>query len=81
MRPMYGNDTNCQETQGVQIGPKKPISHMWSVTNSSIPAGKQFNHKKCNPEDKNCQSTTCFKKKFPVRPVSDDKNCQSANLM
>ena len=33
--------------------------------------------------DKNCQSTRCFsfKKKCPVRPVCDDNNCQSANLM
>ena len=28
--------------------------------------------------DKNWQSTRCFKKKCPVRPVSNDKNYQSA---
>ena len=35
VRPMYGNDKNCQEAQSVQMRPKKPISNMQSGTKSS----------------------------------------------
>ena len=31
--------------------------------------------------DMNCQSTRCVKKKCPVRPECDGKNCQSAKHM
>ena len=32
--------------------------------------------------DKNCQSTRCYKKKSPIRPMcGDDKNCQSTQHM
>ena len=34
-----------------------------------------------NQDSKNCQSDRCFKRKCSVRPVFNDKNCQSANLM
>ena len=66
------SDKNCQETQNINIQPVKPsmdIQLPKSVRKQVI----------C----KNCQSTRCFssKKKCPVRPVCDDKNCQSANLM
>ena len=72
-------DKNCQSTQ--YMWQKKPISNIWSVTKSSImwlpnPAMEQS-----NPEDNNYHSTSCFKKKCPVRPVCDDKNCQSAKHM
>ena len=30
--------------------------------------------------NKNCQSTRCYKKECPVRPVCNDRNYQSANL-
>ena len=61
---------------------------MWSVTKCSVmqlpkPAVEQSKHEKCNSDDKNYQSTRCFsfKKKCPMRPMCDDKNCQSANIM
>ena len=47
VRPMYGNDKNCQEAHSVWMWLKKPISNMWSVTKSSIPLRKQSNQKKC----------------------------------
>ena len=61
MRPMYGNDKNCQSTY---MQPKKPISNMQSMTKShskwlSKPARKQIFHK-------NCQSIKSFKKICPV---------------
>ena len=70
-------DKNCQSTHF--MWPKKPISNMQSVTKSSSmelskPARKQVIHK-------NCQSIKNYKKMYPVRPVCDDKNCQSANNM
>ena len=54
VRPMYGNDKNCQEIPNVQIRLKKPISNIWSVTKSSIPLRKQGNHKMCLCNGKNC---------------------------
>ena len=47
VRPMYGNDKNCQEIPNVHVWPKKQAkesSHMLSVTKSK----KQCNHKKCD---------------------------------
>ena len=65
VRPVYGNDKNCQEAHSVQMQPKKPISNMWSVVKSSIPARKQSNHKKYEY----------------IKCLCDGNNCQSANLM
>ena len=89
MRPMYGNDKDCQETQDVHMQPKKPISQMRSVTTSNIPTRKQFNHKKCELtkclcDDKNCQSTrkqSNHKKCKYIKCLCDGKDCQSTNLM
>ena len=81
VRPMYGNGKNCQEIKNVQIRPKKPISNMQSVTKSSIPIGKQVNHKKCLSNDKNCQSARKYSKECEYTMcLCDGKNCQSANL-
>ena len=68
------SDKNCQETK---------LIHMWSLKpeKSSIkwlpkPAVPDQYKKLCS--DKNCQSTRCYRKKHPVRPMcGDDKNCQS----
>ena len=68
------SDKNCQEIPIVHVQPKKPSKES-SYMQLPKPARKQVIHK-------NCQSTRCFsfKKKCPVRPVCDDKNCESANL-
>ena len=84
---MYGNDKNCQEisnVQNVNMWPKKPISHMQSVTKTIVmqlsnPAVKQSTYK-WHQGGRNCQSNRCFKKKCPLRPVYNGKNCQSANF-
>ena len=68
MRPMYGKDKNCQS---------KPISDMSSVTKSSIMWLPKPAMGQSNPDDKNCQSTRCYKKKNQVKSVCDEKNCQS----
>ena len=52
------DDRNCQENRR----PKKPKTHIWSVTKKTDdmqlpkPAGRRL----C--DDKNCQSTRCYKK-------------------
>ena len=68
---------NCQEN----IRPKKPRSHMWSVTNNTDvwlpkPAVPYEYRRLCS--DMNCQSTRWYRS--PMRPMYD-KNCQSANMM
>ena len=84
VRPMYGNDKNCQEILNVQMRPKKPLSHMQSVTKTSImwlpkPA-MEISTYKLNQESENCQSPKCFT--CPVRPMcGDDRNCQSTQCM
>ena len=84
VRPMYDNDKNCQEILNVQMRPKKPISHMLSVTKTSVtqlpkPAMEQSIYK-LNQDIKNCQSPICFK--CPVRQMcGDDKNCQSTQCI
>ena len=55
----------------------KPI-HMWLPT----PAMKQSTYNKFNQDDKKCQSNKRYSsEECPVRPVCDDKKCQSAKLM
>ena len=74
---------NCQEN----IMPKKPRSHMQSVTNNTdvwlpkqairrLCKDKNWQSTRCYTKyDKTCQSTRCYKS--PVRPVYKyDKNCQ-----
>ena len=69
------SDKDFQDIPNVHMWPEKPAkesSYMWLPT----PARKQV-------IQNNYHSTRCFsfKKKCPVRPVCDDKNCQPANLM
>ena len=84
VRPMYDNDKNCQEIPNVKMRPKWPISHMQSVTKTSVmwlpkPAMEQSTYK-LNQDSKKCQSPKCFK--HPVRPMCcDDKKCQSTQCM
>ena len=78
------SDNNCLEIQNVNMQPKKPINHMWSVTKTSVvqlskPAMEQSMYK-LNQDSKNCQSDRCFKKKYPLRLVCDDKKCLSVNF-
>ena len=75
---------NCLEIQNINMQPKKPISHMRSVTKTSFmylskPAIEQSTHK-LNQDSKSCQSDRCVKKKCPVRPVCNDRRCQSVNF-
>ena len=63
---MCGDDKNCQS---------KPISNMQSVTKSSIMWLPKAAMKQYSPDDKNCQSTRCYKKKNEVKSVCSDKNC------
>ena len=66
------DDKNCQGNQNINMWPVKPEMDMW------LP--KPAITRLCS--DKNCQSTRCFKKRCPVRPMYVyDKNCQSANNM
>ena len=73
------SDKNYQETQTINMWPVKPKMNMWSMPR---PAKLQSKYKKrwlpkpvvpyqytrlCN--DKNCQSTWCFKKKDQVKSV------------
>ena len=52
-------DKNCQSPQFVR--PKKPRSHMWSVTKKTdVQLPKPAIRRLCN--EKNCQSTRCYKK-------------------
>ena len=72
------SDKKCQETLNVQMRPKKPMSHKWSVTKKNdvwlpTPAVLYQYRRLCN--DKNCQSTGCYKKRNYY------KNCQSDNNM
>ena len=76
---MCGDDRKCQSTQfykktkdQVNMWPVRPTIDMWSVEPATY-------KKMCS--DKNCQSKRCCKKKSPVRPVWDDKNCQSAKTV
>ena len=60
--------------------PLKPEMKKSSVVQLPKPAMEQSTYK-FNQDSKNCQSDRCFKKKCPVRPVCNGKNCQSANNM
>ena len=65
-------EKNCQETQIVQMQPKKPISNMQFPK----PAVTYKYTRLCC--DRNCQSARYYKKKSPVRPMcGKEKNCQS----
>ena len=66
------SDKNCQETKSIHMQPLKPEMKNSSHMQLSKPARKQVIHK-------NCQSIRSYKKMCPVRPVCDDKNCQSTN--
>ena len=43
----------------------------------SVEPVTQSSYKKSLCSDKNCQSTRCYKKKYPVRSVCNDRNCLS----
>ena len=61
------SDKNCQENRR----PKKPRSHMWSVTKETdmwLPKPARL----CS--DKHCQSTRCYKNMNLRRPMYN-KNC------
>ena len=74
------SDKKCQEISNVQMRPKKPRSHMWSVTNKidmwlKKPAIKSSNKKLIGlASDKNCQASICYIKKKKL--MCSDKNCQ-----
>ena len=69
------SDKSCQENQDIIMQLVKPSIDM-HLPKPAIP----YKYTRlCS--DKNCQSTRCYKKKSPVRPVCDDNNCQSANNM
>ena len=70
---------NCQDNKSVIILPVNLQMDMQPKEPALQSSFKKKHVLLCN--DKICQSTRCFKKKCPVRPVCDDKNCQSANLM
>ena len=78
------DDRNCQENKR----PKKPRSHMKSVTNTdNMQLPKPVTRRLC--KDRYCQSTRCFKKATKVlktrvleRPrCGDDKNCYSSQFL
>ena len=53
-------------------------SYMWLPKQ----AMKQSTYKKFDQDDKNCQSNKKYSsEECPVRPVCNDKNCQSAKPM
>ena len=62
--------------------PLKPEMKKSCVMQLPKPAMEQATYK-LNQDSKNCKSDRCFSftKKCPVRPVCDDKNCQSAKHM
>ena len=63
------SDKNCHEIPNVQMRPKKPISHMQSVTKiNDMQLPQPAITRLCS--DKKCQSTGCYKKK------NYDKNSQ-----
>ena len=69
------SEKNGQETKFIHMWPLKP--EMKKSSNMQLPKpAVQYNYTGlCN--DKNCQSTRCYKKKSPMRPMcGDDKNCQ-----
>ena len=66
------SDKNCQENEIINIQSVTNTNNMW-LPKPSI-------RRLCS--DNKCQSTRCYKKKSPVRPMyAYDKNCQSANMM
>ena len=74
------SDTNCKDNRNGNMWPVKLQMDM----QSKEPAMQSSFKKKYVPlcSDKNCQSTRCYKKKSPKRPMcGDNKNCQSANIM
>ena len=65
---------NCQETKLIHMWLLKPekSSIKWLLKPAVL---DQYKRLCC---DKNCQTTRCYRKKCPVRPMcGDDKNCQS----
>ena len=78
------DDKNCQSTQCILMWTAMKSSHMQSVTKPShmqlpIPAIKQSTYKKFNQDEKNCHSTKKHSsEECPVRPLYNDKKCQSA---
>ena len=55
------SDKNCQENENIEMRPKKPRSHMKSVTKKTdVWLPKPAIRRLCN--DKNCQSIRCYKK-------------------
>ena len=59
------SDRNCQENENIEMRPKKPKSHMQSITNTDdmqLPKPAVLYKYRRLYNDKNCQSTRCYKK-------------------
>ena len=72
VRPVC-DDKNCQSIKFINMWSVTKPNNMW-LTKPAI----QSSYQKSFCSDKKCQSTRCYKKKCPMRPVCDDKNLQSA---
>ena len=81
------DDKNSPATQCIHMQPAMKSSYLQLVTKPSHmclpkPTMKQSTYKKFNQDDKNCQSTKKHRsEECPVRPVCNDKNCQSAKCV
>ena len=74
-QPKMFSDKDCQEKQNANTWPVQPEVEKSSNQWLSKPAVPYKYKSLCN--DKNCQSTRCYKKKSSVRPVHGyNKNCQ-----
>ena len=73
--------TRKQECQAnVKEGEKNCQVNMWSRKPAMQSSSKKQHVPLCS--DKNCQSTRCYWKKSPVRPMyGNDKNCQDTKFM
>ena len=68
------SDKNSQENQNINMWPVKPEMDMQSPR----PAIPYKHTRLCS--DKNCQSTTCYKKKDQVKSLCSNKNCQETKF-
>ena len=75
-QPIVCSDNNFQEALNVHVWSMKPTQKISSYMHSPKPA-IQSSYQKSLCSDKNCQSTRCYKKRYPVRSIWHDKNCQS----
>ena len=69
-------DKSCQENENIDMQSVANTDHM------QLPKPAVLHKYRRLCSDKNCQSTRCYQKRSPMRPIQKyDKNCQSANMM